>query len=422
MTRAVGLPWVLGLLTLVAILPPGPYGRAASERGQDLARVMSEVEKVRGLPFLRQVPVETPAGDEGRALLARLVARELPDDVARSQARILEGLQLLPGGYDLRGELEKILRRQALGLYDGERGVMVIFGGHVATGGPHPRTVWIHEYDHALIDQHFGFERRRAAFDRPGREDRQLAWLALAEGDAVLTMLLATAASGDPDVESFLRGLDEPTAGGASALDRAPAWVRTLLLEPYRLGTRLVAGAWRRGGWEAVNALWREPPLSTEQLLHADRRGELPGEPAMPPPPDGWRRAGVLQLGELGIGAWLGTRLDRAWATRAAAGWDGDRVELLEAVAGGRPGGEAPRQRLRVLTAWDSGRDVAEFVDAVVDWLDQAQETVARWTLRQSGRNVEIDIDLRASPAGGVEVLDDDPWSGVAFTGPPGGG
>ena len=456
---------------LVALLALAPLSPARAEPDGGLSRVLEQaraaVQRVRGLPFLRDVPVETPSPEDGRRLLDRLIARELPESVARGQERILEGLQLLPAGYALREELEAILGEQALGLYDGERGVMVVFAGSGVAAELPSATVLIHEYDHALVDQHFGFERRRGVVDGPGREDRHFAWLALAEGDAVLTMLIATSPGGDPDVENFLRGLEERPLEGAPRLAEAPAWIRTLLLEPYRLGTRLVTDAWQRDGWEGVERLWRRPPLSSEQLLHADRRGDVPTELQAPPPPAGWRQAARLQLGELGIAAWLGVHLDRSRAAAAAAGWDGDLVELLEAddersgssrsgkrLGDLRPGGTGPEpsvgaghtrpgtgsgsgkayrtgvgsapaaaveQRLRILTTWDTAADAGEFSEAVMAWLDQGAETVAHWTLRQTGRGVEIGIELAPSPVGEVELLDEDPWSGVEFSGNSGG-
>ena len=113
-------------------------------------------------------------------------------------------------------------------------------------------------------------------------------------------------------------------------------------------------------------ALRFRPPVSTEQILHPDAylRVEQP------------RRVSVTRAGR-GAGHGLAARaaLDvrrvadaeaarargRNRLREAAAGWGGDRYALLE---------RGDERALVMRWTWDSGRDGAEFADALRDWGD----------------------------------------------------
>ncbi len=47
---------------------------------------------------------------------------------------------------------------------------------------------------------------------------------------------------------------------------------------PYAEGEPLVAETYREGGWDAVDALYRDPPRSSEQVIHPNTRGDDPPE------------------------------------------------------------------------------------------------------------------------------------------------
>ena len=66
------------------------------------------------------------------------------------------------------------------------------------------------------------------------------------------------------------------------------------LLFPYLDGLYFTQRMWGRGGWDAVDAVWADPPRSTEQVMHPER---YPDDSADQPSscltsPAGWARAG----------------------------------------------------------------------------------------------------------------------------------
>ncbi len=324
----------------------------------DLPALVAALERLRRTPFPdgARVPVSGGSQDDLRTFVTRALDLELPPPRAAAQGRLLAALGLWPPGTDLRAALVDALSGQALAWYDAEaKGCRVLVEGELdAALGP----TLLHELAHALQDRRFGEGERRfldPAFDRG---DEGLARRCLAEGEAALLELLHARGEAGPNDELglLLRSLaDAPRAGrderdladararGArgradvAALEaraRLPGWLWHQLLDPYARGAWAVHEVVRRGGWPAVDALFEDERLSTEQLLHPEKalRGEA-FDPAVrvelpelgPTLGEGWTPVARDVLGELGVRALLealGGREEPA----AAAGWDGDRV------------------------------------------------------------------------------------------------
>lgn len=354
-----GLP-VLAVLAVLGFVParaddePAALTRARA----DLPVLVATLERLRRTPFPdgARVPVSGGSADDLRAFVTRALDLELPPPRAAAQGRLLVALGLLPPGTELRAALEEALSGQALAWYDPEaKGCRVLTDGPLdASLGP----TLLHELAHALQDRRFGEGERRfldPAFDRG---DEALARRCLAEGEATLLELLHARGEGGPNDELGLllrslsdapraardeRDLAEARARGAggradvAALEaraKLPGWLWHQLLDPYTRGAWAVHEVVRRGGWPAVDALFEDERLSTEQLLHPEK---APGGDAFDPAvrvelPDlgptlgeGWSPVARDVLGELGVRALL-EALGGSEEPGAAAGWDGDRV------------------------------------------------------------------------------------------------
>jgi hypothetical protein len=144
-----------------------------------------------------------------------------------------------------------------------------------------------------------------------------------------------------------------PMAGGAS-LREAPVILSETMIFPYLRGLVFCAYLTNDGGWKALDAAYREPPLSTEQVLHPEKYSAKPDPPTLVDlgPIDagcGWTEAGRNVLGEMQIGVMLRRHGGKA----AAEGWDGDRFAVFE--------GPDDRLGLAWLSTWDSEDDAREF-------------------------------------------------------------
>jgi hypothetical protein len=129
----------------------------------------------------------------------------------------------------------------------------------------------------------------------------------------------------------------------------------------------------------AVDALWNEPPASTEQVLHPEKydacEAPIPVDAAALPTLAGFGRPSASDvLGEWAIRTWLGATLPAEIAARAAAGWGGDRVGIYTpqatAPAPTDGGAAAPAGApLAWLTVWDGPAEADDFARAAAQRL-----------------------------------------------------
>jgi hypothetical protein len=226
------------------------------------------------------------------------------------------------------------------------------------------KTVIAHELTHALADQNFDLDalQKKAKHD----DDRALALSALIEGEATLTMMGAQMKdwAGKSIRDLPADGLDRTFSfmmpmmrlAGGKSLREAPVILSETLIFPYLRGLVFCARLTNDGGWDALNAAYKRPPLSTEQVLHPEKYRAKPDWPTSVDlgklePGDGWKEVGRNVVGEMQ----LGVMLRRHGGRNAAAGWDGDHYAVFEDRDG--------KLGLVWLTTWDTPADAREFHD-----------------------------------------------------------
>ena len=200
---------------------------------------------------------------------------------------------------------------------------------------PDAQALLAHAYVHALQDQHFDL---RGMAERAETMDAWLALQALIEGDATLTTALyddGDLASADWDRwTELIVAAEHPhyddTASSQDASSRLQSFATTR-------GRQFVVSLFERGGWEAVNAAYTDPPRSTEHILHPTRYLDATSpavEPSGPSPVtvpsldkalgEGWEMLEEDTVGEFVTTLYLTQALPPDMAQNAANGWDGD--------------------------------------------------------------------------------------------------
>ena len=324
------------------------------------ATIEEQVRAIRGLQAKN--PVDPVVLDDAgiRKLTADGFRKDNPKELVDANERLLKGLGLLPQNANLEDLYVELLGSQVAGLYspDDKKLYVVSRSGNL---GPGEKTTFAHEYTHALQDQNFDLNGLH--LDEVGEGDRGIARLSLVEGDATLTMTLwqiDNLSQGE-----LLRLLGEslnPEVTGS--LEAMPPVLRESLLFPYTAGLSFVQSL-QIGGWERVNDAFKNPPASTEQVLHPEKyaAGEQPVKVDLRDDlatrmGSGWKAGLEDTLGEFQLRVWLDQLGSEAAvsAVKAAAGWGGDRVALLDGPDGA--------WAIALSTAWDTPTDAREFADA----------------------------------------------------------
>ncbi|MGE0570816.1 MAG: hypothetical protein AB7H85_17565 [Dehalococcoidia bacterium] len=183
-----------------------------------------------------------------------------------------------------------------------------------------------HELVHALQDYHFPLD--VTAKETQDDLDRNLAWIAAVEGDAVTHEGAATRRGMLPAGRLYALGdFLRPSALAT------PAPIERELRFPYTTGANWIAGVKAEGGTAAIDALLADPPASTAVVLHPERGADW--QPERPQTRDltaalgsSWTRESGGSFGEFHWGNFLQTRLRGLEAAAAAATWKGDRYDI----------------------------------------------------------------------------------------------
>lgn len=366
-------PLSLALLLAVTTAPQND----AEARLQALVRdVSAQVEAIRGLEFQREVAVRIVGDAEAREHFRNRVTLLYPPERMQHDEAVLSQLGLLPPGTSLLEALLDLLEEQAGGYYDPPSNTFFVLDDTPPDTAP---MLMAHELTHALDDQHFDLDGLIAGAGTD--DDRSTAISSVVEGSGTAVMSVFTvreiqAGRLAPDVLEQIR---QSEAGRAERLRAAPPWLQRSLIAPYTLGLNFVLrGDPRRllgpDLADDINAAFREPPSSSEQILHPEKYwGDVRDEPRRLDLPDlavqlgtGWSLAATGRLGELSLGALTGaTTPDPAsldattpqrWTNAAASGLGGDLYQHY--VNGGE-------RATLLLVLWDSERDADEFLEAL---------------------------------------------------------
>jgi hypothetical protein len=366
-----------------------PQGSTLSpEQQKAVDDVKAQVSAIRGLAWKADLPIRVVS----RAELARRVKELNAQDEAKhrdeiaADASVLKLLQLIPRDLDYTKAVDDLLAGGVLGFYDDE--AKELFVGGEGTGVPDPatRSVLAHELTHALTDQQFDFASQSKALDDAHKSEESFAFTALIEGDAELvrTMWEAQHLSASERAQAAAGSSD---SGGA--YEKAPPYLLNSLQLPYVQGLDFVRARYRAGGFAAVDDAYKNPPTSTEQILHPEA---YPAQGwTAPPLPDlgaatGCGTVDTGTLGEFDMGEVLAEQVKDAEAATAAAGWNGDAYGVVRC---GTAIGLADRWKT------DTPADAADLVTS----LD-------KWARGWSGGNKAPDADGRfTGPKGSGRVV-----------------
>lgn len=338
-----------------AVESPSAEATATALTPDDTAAIFAEIEEqvieVRGLPAAEIGPPDILTREELRAQLEADFGEEYPEEEQAEDNVTLRAMGLLEPNQDVAELQLELLGEGVAGRYYEDEKRMVVVTDEGITG--EAKITYAHEYTHALQDAAFGLD--ALDIDAEGDDDGAMARLALAEGDATLTMSLWARDHLTPE-ELFEGSQSEPPD-----ISDIPQFLVESLLFSYNAGGEFVNRLYLEGGFDAVDRAYTELPQSTEQIIHAEKYldGEPPVEIELPDLAAGlgagWEQVESTPIGEGSLAITLRDLDVRAVDANAAAeGWGGDQL----AVAAGPSEAFALAWKL----AWDSAADADEFV------------------------------------------------------------
>jgi hypothetical protein len=414
-----GAPTTFVAACLLAAAVGGlPVTDAAMREETD--HLMTAVSALRRLPVAGGLERHLVTREQARGQIAAAVTAALVGSDMATEEGIFQCLGLLPAGGDYAALMAESISAAPAGYYDPGTGRL-----YVPDWIPleRQRAALAHELAHALADRRFGL-RRTLDIGEDGHHhldgDAERARAALVEGDAT-TVALELA---DPP-GGFLGTRELPAVAErlrAEALAGPPAgdgqgWLRALAAFSHVDGFLFVARVRARASWSAVDALWADPPRSTEQVLHPEKyvvhEPAIRIEAAPLPALDGVAHAaGSDVLGELTVRTWLAAAVPAEVAARAAAGWGGDRAVLYLGS------GDPQARILAWLTVWDDPSEADDFARAATVALDSMAKAGTVYALERRGDAVGL---LLGAPESARPALDQMlvGWRRVPLVSPP---
>lgn len=345
---------------------PTPEPTPASPAAQR-DQMIEAVVQLRELENQQPVPFEFMSREALRDKIEQDLAKESDQSELAAADRLYELLGIIPANTDLTRLLTDLYTSQIAGFYDPEEDrFYLISDEQKGLLDATDRVTFVHEYVHALQDQHYDLEALRSE-ELNLSDDQERAIQAVVEGDAQLvTSLYVVTELSRADFDELL---DDGSEVDQATLASTPGFLRESLIFPYTFGLAFIQSRLQIGGWDMVDALYTAMPQSTEQILHPERYpNDMPRTVTLPNLAASLGGTWEEQLrdtwGEFDLRLLLAEELAHDQAERGAEGWGGDQYLFLQAEGG---------NVLFVLDiVWDHTREADEFAALFTEWLAAA--------------------------------------------------
>lgn len=363
--------------------------------------VLEELRTMRGLPPPKPIHKEFRSRDQLREMLARYSREEKNQLTLEAERKTLLKFGLIPKDFPYVKFILDLLTEQIAGFYD--------FRTHelnLLDTAPMDLQIPIlaHELTHALQDQ--SFDLKKFNIPAPNNDDLTEAHETLVEGDATAMMLdFLLKPMGRSintlgfDVREMLEESTQMTASSQKTFNEAPRALQTTLKAPYLYGTTFFQYFRRHNDWPKLPAVYRDPPVSMEQMMHPQKYFEQRDNPvylSIPSPKSEfqrhWKLVDTNVLGELGMLIVLQQHLNDDNARIASEGWGGDQYQIYEDDSG--------RLLLLLFSTWDTPEDAVQFFNSYRVLLEQKyknlkvvqaeEHTRFRWNAEKEQIGLEI--------------------------------
>jgi hypothetical protein len=324
-------------------------------------KLVERTVAVRGLPLREPVPARVIDQAKVPVVLRATIQAGLSEEEIAAYQDALVAIGLWPDGPSVVDEYLAVAKEEVIGFYVPQDRVLYVvrdanipFWGRVLSFFMRHDTVREivigHELIHALQHQNHPdlVEHDRFLKDQ---DDVGNALEATIEGDATYFSLAVPDPPIPPsDPTVFREGIERDASAEEGAIRAAPLLLREGLYFPYAWGYTL--------SYQEQGALLDEPPISTEQVLHPERRHEpfvaldlTPGRKLLP---EGCTFVHENGVGEFGLSVLFKDLTPKETPPDPTAweGWNGDRY-LVARCDGQR--------EFVWLTLWDSEQDASEF-------------------------------------------------------------
>ena len=387
--------------------------------------IVPKLAKLRHLDVLHPIPAEYQTKDAFRAFVHKEIEKEGPH--AHDQETALVQLGLLPAGKDLAKAEEDAFSSQAAAYYDpAQKKFFIVM---VPDAPAILDMTSAHELTHGLQDQHFDLKKYLEEDDHGVSkldDDQQAARRFIVEGDATFTMFLYTAGDmtglSEPtpklvnmlrdqlesmsDTDAMFAAMMQPGAmagmGGSNDIEEAtramkeiPRAILVPMIDSYIKGALVSVYAYQQGGWNAIDDLYKNPPESTEQVLHPKERllktRDRPLKVTLPKLP-GYDEVMTNVLGELMWQVYF-EQWKHSGDNLVARNWGGDRYALER--------GKDGNVMVILATAWDTEADAMQFAETYKSTIaarNAAPGHVGPIAVKLDGKNVFI-VDGSDAPA-----------------------
>ena len=300
-----------------------------------IGQIVEELSEITGFEAKRPIPHDVIKREDLKDFLEKRVREEIKPEEIRIEELLLRKFGFIPRDFDLKKTMIDLYTEQAAAFYDFHKKRLFLLESDDALM---QEAALSHELAHALADQHYSLDK---FLDGAGNnDDGAMARMAVMEGQATWLMSeLAVRRMGQSLVDSpMMVEMMVRSVGGSAdqfpVFDQAPLYLRESLIFPYTSGLRFQQEVVKRHGKRGFSEIFRNPPATTQQILHPETyfEDEKRPPPKLPRLRNGRRYAKSAEgsMGEFDFAVLLRQYAAEEDVRRIAPSWRTAKYRLLE--------------------------------------------------------------------------------------------